>query len=225
MAAVAGGSATDAIYALALQPVNGELRILAMGGEGDFMGARYLPNGALDTGFAINGRMTRLFGETLGPVIGAARAITVLPDGKAIVAGHLHHDFTVVRLNLAGQFDGGFGTHGAGYLVQPVSATNWDEATAVARQADGKLVIGGWAYEGNSSSGNFAALRLNADGSPDSTFGAAGTVMTPTAAGTKNDIAHALTLQVDERVPTVRAIQAGEANASNHDFSVIRLWL
>jgi len=31
-------------------------------------------------------------------------------------------------------------------------------------------------------------------------------------------------LQADDRVPTVRVLAAGSANASNHDFAVARYW-
>jgi len=34
-----------------------------------------------------------------------------------------------------------------------------------------------------------------------------------------------MVLQPDERLPAVRAIQAGEANDSNHDVVVLRYWL
>ena len=48
----AGGSQRPrSIYALALQTVAGEARIVAAGGEGDFSVARYLPNGTLDAAF------------------------------------------------------------------------------------------------------------------------------------------------------------------------------
>jgi hypothetical protein len=45
------------------------------------------------------------------------------------------------------------------------------------------------------------------------------------AAGTKNDLAHAAVLQPDARIPSVRAIIAGEANGNNHDVALTRLWL
>ena len=45
------------------------------------------------------------------------------------------------------------------------------------------------------------------------------------AAGTKNDLGRALLLQADDRVPTVRALQAGEVSDQNHDFGLVRYWL
>jgi len=67
----------DSIDALALQTVDGEERIVAAGGEGDFEVARYRANGTLDASFAGDGTVTNLFGS----VIGAARAVAVTPSG------------------------------------------------------------------------------------------------------------------------------------------------
>lgn len=209
----------DSVYGLALPIIDGEQRILAVGGEGDFQAARYRPNGTLDTTFGTDGKIDGLFNSS----IGSARGVVLLPDGRAVLAGAIHNDFAAVQLTQAGTLDATFGT--GGKFVKGVAPSNWDIATAVVRQADGKLVLGGWAYTGNSSSGDFAALRLTAAGALDNTFGTNGVVTVATAPGTKNDLAHALILQADDRVPTVRAIQAGEANDANHDYALLRLWL
>src|SRR6188768_523768 len=66
-------SARDSIYALALQDVGGEERIVAAGGEGDFMIARFGSDGTLDGSFGEGGKVTGLFGST----IGAARALAI----------------------------------------------------------------------------------------------------------------------------------------------------
>jgi uncharacterized delta-60 repeat protein len=217
--AISSHTGKDSIYALALPVVDGEQRILAVGGEGNFQAARYRANGQLDAGFGSGGKVSGLFNAN----IGAARSVALLPGGQAVLAGSVVNDFAAVQLSVQGTLDGSFGT--GGRFVHAVSAGNWDSATALARQADGKLVLGGWVYAGNSSAGDFAALRLNANGQLDTSFGTAGVAIHPTAAGLKSDIAHGLVLQADPRVSTVRAIQAGEASGSNYDFSVIRLWL
>ena len=217
--AISSNAGKDSIYALALPVVDGEQRILAVGGEGNFQAARYRANGQLDAGFGTGGKVTNLFNAN----IGAARAVVLLPGGQAVLAGGVANDFAAVQLTAQGTLDGSFGT--GGRFIQAVSSTNWDSATALVRQADGKLVLGGWVYTGNSSAGDFAALRIDASGQLDASFGNAGVAINPTAAGTKSDIAHGLVLQADPRVSTVRAIQAGEASGSNYDFSVIRLWL
>lgn len=216
--ALKSGTGTDSVRALAIQPVQGEARILAVGGEGDFLAARYSAAGQLDAGFANAGKLVGVFGGN----IGGAYAVTVLPDGRAVLAGHDNNDFALAQLTLAGALDASFGT--GGRVRRPVTA-NWDQATAVVRQADGKLVVGGWAYSGNSSAGDFVAMRLAADGSADTTFGQQGLVVTPMANGTLGDMAHTLVLQPDDRLPAVRAIQAGEANGANNDYAITRYWL
>ena len=216
--AVGANTATDVVHGLAIQGVQGEAAILAVGGDGDFRAVRYRADGALDTRFGTQGKVDGLFGS----VIGGARAVTVLPTGQAVVAGQVNHHFAAVQLTSGGTLDAAFGVGGR---FERSLAANWNEATALARQDDGKLILGGWAYTGPGSSGDFAALRLAADGTVDTAFGDAGVTIIATAPGTKDDQGRALALQPDERVSTVRVLQAGPSNDSNHDFALLRLWL
>jgi len=208
----------DVVFSLAQQTVGGQPRIVAVGGDGDFLLARYTSAGALDTGFGTGGKVVGLFGS----VIGSARASALTADGKLVVAGDANDGFALVRLTEAGALDTSFGT--AGKVITQVNEGNSDVATALAVQSDGKLVVGGWTYTGGSSSGDFAVLRFEATGAPDTTFGSGGTVTTPVASGTKSDQAKAAALQVDERVPVTRILLAGSANEANNDFAVTRYW-
>jgi uncharacterized delta-60 repeat protein len=221
---LAAFSGRDSIYALALQTVGGEARIVAAGGEGDFSVARYLPNGTLDATFgaAGTGKVTALMGST----IGAARAVRITADDKIVLAGHVSHDFALVRLGAGGQLDTGFGAPATpGRVVTAVQTSNWDEAQGLAIEGDGKIVVAGWAYEANSSAGNFAVLRYQADGQLDPTFGGTGMVITPVAEGTRADQGSAVLLQTDDRIPAVRVLVAGQANGGpNSDFAVTRYW-
>lgn len=217
---IGGNGASESIYALALQTVAGASRIVAVGGEGDFIAAAYRADGSLDAGFGTGGVVKGLFGT----VIGAARGVVVTPANGLVLAGHRDHDVAAVRLLPNGSLDAGFGT--GGRAVFTLSADNWDEATALVQQADGKLLLGGWVYTGNGSSGDTVLLRLNADGSRDAGFGPGGVRVTAVAAGTRNDQGRALALQADERVPTVRVLQAGEASGNNdQDVVLMRHWL
>lgn len=215
---IKSGAGRDTLFSLALQTVGGEARIVAAGGDGDFILARYTPAGALDTGFGTGGKINGLFSSS----IGSARAVAVTSEGKLVVAGHFSHDFALARLSDTGALDTSFGT--GGKVVTALSTTNFDEAAALALQADGKLVVGGWMYTGSSSSGDFALVRYEATGALDTGFGSGGKVVTPIAPGTKDDTAHAVALQTDERVPVVRILLAGSASDSNHDFALARYW-
>lgn len=213
----AGG---DVVRGLALQTVDGQPRIVAVGGEGDFLAARYTADGSLDGAWGQGGRIVGIFGT----IIGGARAVTALPGGEVVIAGHASHKFAAVQLTASGQPDPRFGAAGDGRFELGL-VPNWNEANAIVRQADGKLVVGGWVFSGAGSAGDFAAVRLGADGLIDLDFGTRGLVIVPMAEGTKSDLAHAVVLQADERVPAVRAIQAGEAGGANNDFALTRLWL
>jgi uncharacterized delta-60 repeat protein len=217
---VKSNGGTDIVHALALQTVQGEARILAVGGEGDFLAVRYTPAGSVDPSFGNAGKITGLFNAT----IGAAQAVVVLPTGEVVLAGQIQNHFAAVQLTAAGQLDNRFGSAHDGRFEKALS-TNWNSATAVVRQQDGKLILGGWAYPGPATSGDFAAVRLLPDGTLDNGFAEGGVALRPAAAPGKSDNGRALVLQADERVPTVRAIQAGEAGSSNNDYAVIRYWL
>lgn len=218
LTSIASNGGRDSIYALALQQIDGEARIVAAGGEGDFTLARYRANGALDTTFGTGGKVANLFGST----IGAARAIAVTPTGNLAIAGHSHHDVALAQLTPDGALDPLFGT--GGKQLTAVSTTNWDEAQALAIDTAGKLLVAGWVFEGQSSAGNFVLARYLTDGTLDPSFGAAGLVVTAVAAGTKADQAMAIAIQPDDRVPTHRVITAGFASVTNTDFAVTRYW-
>jgi uncharacterized delta-60 repeat protein len=220
VAAILPGNTGDVVRGLALQTVAGSPRLLAVGGEGDFTAARFTESGALDASFGSGGRVAGLFGVS----IGSAHAVAVLPSGEAVLAGHVGHDFAAVRLMPDGTLDPRFGPTGDGRFRHAMSATNWDEATGVARHADGRLLLAGWVYSGTGTAGDFGVLRLTADGRLDTGFGQGGT-MTHAVAGKKADMGRAIVLQGDERIPAVRAVVAGEAQDSNRDFALMRLWL
>ncbi len=215
---IASGGGRDAVYAITSQEIDGEERLIVAGGEGDFSIARYTSDGELDLDFGEGGKVAQVFGS----VIGAARAVTVTADNQLLVAGNNNHDFSLIRLTESGALDARFGE--GGKVVTAVSEDNWDEAQSIAVDADGKIVVGGWAYEGNSSSGNFALVRYTEEGELDAEFGEEGLVITQVASTTKNDLGNAVLLQADERIPSVRVLMAGSANGSNHDFAVTRYW-
>jgi len=219
--AIRANSATDIVRALALQPVGDQTYLVAVGGEGDFVAARYRADGGLDAGFGNGGRIEGLFGD----IIGSARSVLVLADGGLVLGGQIGHRFAAAQLHADGSLDTAFGPQHDGLFVQALNPVNWSEATALVRQADGALLLGGWVYAGNSSAGDFAALRLLPAGVVDTAFGQDGVSILAVAPGTKSDLGQALVLQADERVSTVRALLAGQANDANNDFALLRLWL
>src|SRR5262249_3692758 len=103
---------------------------------------------------------------------GTVSAVAVQPDGKIVIAGlfisynGVASDY-VMRLNADGTRDPSFNPIGTG-------ADNWVHALAV--QSDGKIVIGGdfTGYNGDAAASDYV-MRLNTDGTRDTTFNAGGT--------------------------------------------------
>jgi uncharacterized delta-60 repeat protein len=77
----------------------------------------------------------------------------------------------------AGDLDTGFGTGGSVFTAPGTNNT----AAGVVVQGDGKLVTAGWAQVGGVF--KFAVERHNEDGSADTSFGTAGTVLTTIGTG------------------------------------------
>jgi uncharacterized delta-60 repeat protein len=76
--------------------------------------------------------------------------------------------FLTMRLNTNGTVDDSFGTEGR--AVTDIT-TRGDTARSVALQADGKIVVAG--SSNNQVNPNFAAVRYNANGTPDASFATA----------------------------------------------------
>lgn len=229
------GARGDSARAVAVQ-ADGKIVVAgwtdATGTDANFLVLRYRTDGTLDPGFADAGRFILPTFTNAGAGNGTdrAHAVAIQADGKIVAAGTTltststtGQDFALIRLNADGTLDASFGQ--GGLVTVPVNPANWDNATAVARQADGKLLLGGWSYRDNSSAGDFVALRLLPSGALDTQFGENGIAIRPVAAGTRADNARGMVLQSDERVPTVRAILGGEVSGSNNDFGLLRLWL
>lgn len=127
-----------------------------------FVGVNAAP-GDLDTSFGIQGQLrdTTLY-RTRGGV--------VQPDGKIVVVGSIWYTVgyvtfeapSVVRFNTDGALDHTFGTAGAVRTTDVVEHSGYFDGVVL--QGDGKIVATG--YRGTAS----FVVRLNADGSFDTTF-------------------------------------------------------
>ena len=119
-----------------------------------FAVVRLLDDGSTDPAFGDGGVVITGF-KTEGD---QARAVTVRPDGKLLVAGQVdlvNSDFGVARYLPDGQLDLGFGTQGkVSFDFQSFN----DGAEHVALGPDGKLVLGGFA--GTVSRTGYGVARL-----------------------------------------------------------------
>jgi uncharacterized delta-60 repeat protein len=140
--------------------------------------ARYNTSGALDTAFGSGGEVVTAIAGGLA----SARAIACGPQGQILVVGSSSAnsssgdtaDFALERYKSNGSLDKSFGT--AGLVRAAFTEHVGSTLDAVAAQPDGKLVaFGSLAGLGN----HLGMLRLNKDGSLDTTFGSGGQVIDP----------------------------------------------
>ncbi|MCX5408820.1 calcium-binding protein [Streptomyces sp. NBC_00335] len=192
-------------------------RVTGPGVPFDMALIRYNANGSVDTGFGGgDGRVTSDFGGD-----DQAEAVAVQPsDGKIVVAGRTEVAdegggccfFSLARYNTDGSPDQNFGTAG---LVRVESFGNASGAADLVVQPDGKILA-----VGLSGGAGFALARLNADGSPDPSFGGDGTVVAgfaPAFPGDAGGQATGLALQPDGRFVAV-----GSVGSTAFDFGVAR---
>ena len=106
------------------------------------------------------------------------------PDGKIVVAGRSRRsgtnvDAVVVRYLPNGALDPAFGTGG-------IAIVDFGDNQALGRrlaiQPDGKIVVTGTVFDSAGGNGRAGLFRLNADGSLDVGFGAAGMSVVPLGA-------------------------------------------
>jgi uncharacterized delta-60 repeat protein len=125
--------------------------------------SRYLPNGNLDPTFGVSGQVFN--GDS-----GGGGKLALQSDGSILVAAGNH----IFRYKTDGNLDTGFDGDG----VLPFSAFS---AYKLAVQNDGKIIVAGTKYIDPGNFGDpslFGLVRLNSDGSFDTTFGSNGIVTT-----------------------------------------------
>ena len=207
----AGLTAHDARAALMLP--DGRVLVVGSAHTGDpgwsVVMARFLPDGAADPSFGVDGKLLALNTFSF-----RAFAAALQPDGKIVVAGssgpsvlfHEHLiDIGLARFHADGSLDTGFGNGG---VVIINVFNNEDRATAVAVLADGRILVGGFARTfGFGNHYEFLLARYLPDGQRDASFGVNG-IRTTDFFGSW-DFVHALAVQPDGKI-----VAAGEVKFS-----------
>ncbi len=205
-------------YAVAVQP-DGKIVVAgaARNSTNDhFALARYTAAGDLDTTFSSDGKVLTDFAGNNDRV----NAVAVQPNGKIVVAGYANNgtntDFALARYNADGSPDTTFGT--GGKVTTPMG-DGASAANAMELQANGKIVVAGYAVSG----GVFvlAMARYNTNGSLDTGFDAGGTGKALTRIGPQEDRIHAMALQSDGKIVAVGSSNDGNPGA-NYDFAAAR---
>lgn len=157
-------------------------RIVAAGtANSDFVLARFNTNGDLDQTFGTNGVTTTDMGNSE-----TAYAMCIQSDGSILAAGTgrtVNDQFAIAKYNANGILDTSFGTNG--YVLTDI-AGDADLGLSIAVQADGKILVGGYARV----SGVYcsALVRYHADGSLDTSFDSDG-IKTVTSGNTAYAVA------------------------------------
>ncbi len=171
--------------------------------------------GDLDSGFGTLGKVR----SDLTGNHDSANSVIILSDGKFLVGGSLGYvgnsngEFMLSRYNANGTLDTTF--NGTGYVTASLS-TGSEEARAMVRQPDGKILLVGFANTASSS--DFALARFNADGTLDNSFDGNGKATTDIGTNS-HDIAYAVALQSDGKI-----VVAGTTNpgGNNTNFALVR---
>jgi len=204
---------TEEIASVLLIRSDGKIVVAGNSNGTEFALAHYNIDGSLDNSFDGDGKFTQNFRFThQGRTNYTSTAIQ--NDGKMIAAGNSWNgrniDFLVVRYNTDGSLDTTFNHEGMKVVNFGVFA---DGATSVVIQSDGKIVAGG--YTSDQDGSHFALVRLNKNGTIDSTFAEDGT---PELDKTQLGRINALSIQNDGKI-----LAAGSLwNGSNNDFGLVR---
>lgn len=195
--------------------VQADGKVVVVGGSGsDFVVARYHAQGGLDHSFGVQGKVSTDFAGDYDD----ARAVAIQADGKIVVAGFVgsgtDQDIGVARYLSDGSLDMGFGRNGRSTVNTGTSELGF----GIALQPDGKIVVVGRSYPGGGTSGDFAVVRFNSDGTPDPDFGTDGAVTTDFPGSGSYEDARDVAIQADGKIVVVGSTNSGGTT----DMAVVR---
>jgi uncharacterized delta-60 repeat protein len=150
--------------------------------------------------FNADGSRDHAFRAPYGDQFGTVSGMALQADGKIVTSVSARPDFRVERRNFDGSLDAGFGTGGTvnTAIGSEGGRIDWDTATDVVIQPDGRIVVVGSSL-GDTEPWSLAVVRYNADGSVDSTFGGDG-IVTNEFPGVLDVGSTAVSLQADGRI-------------------------
>jgi uncharacterized delta-60 repeat protein len=178
------------------------------------------------------GDLDRTFGNRTGvtplDLPGSAQdrgnAIAVQADGKYVVAGTAQPSFgagpvfAVARFNSDGSPDAGFGDGGRVTVSVAPAGDTAISAGAVAIAPDGRIVVAGSARPTTTTANtDFALVRLNGDGSLDTTFDGDGRLLidfSDAPSPLSSDTASAVTVSADGRITVAGTANRGQTRSA-----------
>jgi uncharacterized delta-60 repeat protein len=150
------------------------LGVVSLPSGGALLLDHFTPSGVLDTSFNGSGSVT-----LPEPYFPSQTSSIFQPDGKLLIGGGVPSTpgatiASLARVNPDGSIDttfgsGGYAILGPGYSLLPITG-------GLSLQPDGKIILGGSDVSSPLPQGiDFDPSRLNANGTPDTTFGVNGT--------------------------------------------------
>jgi uncharacterized delta-60 repeat protein len=107
--------------------------------------ARFNSNGSPDNSFGSSGKVIQPIG-----IYDYGRSLAIQSDGKILLGGGCYYgsnyDFCIARFNSNGSPDNSFGS--SGKVIQPIGLAD-DYGQSLAIQSDGKILLGGYCYNGS----------------------------------------------------------------------------
>jgi uncharacterized delta-60 repeat protein len=166
---------------------------VADGADQQMSVTRFLADGTVDRGFGTSGTATVNVAKG-GKAVELARGVVVQGDGKVVIAGPVEHDpaasgdpakdtdIALARFDGAGRLDATFGDKGIVRLdlstgVAEGTAYRGDTMWGLVKLTGDKLLIVGSQVATGRTDVDFAVVRLNANGTTDTTCGTAGTAI------------------------------------------------
>jgi uncharacterized delta-60 repeat protein len=123
--------------------------------------ARFNTNGSLDTTFDTDGRASFFS-------MNATNAARLQSDGKIVLAGSAGVNLAVARMNADGSIDTSFG--GAINVATFTAASRYDEAYAVAIEANGKIIAAGVSQVSQTGAVCAPIVRFSISGTLENSF-------------------------------------------------------
>jgi uncharacterized delta-60 repeat protein len=210
----------------------GRLVLLALGAIG--AGSAIARDGDLDPSFGMIGKVFMKY--PVGSFIDSYNVDAALqPDGKLLLASSRNvaapdYDFGVLRLLPNGSIDTTFGTGGqAFFAIDRVGSDKGDHVVGIALQPDQKIVLAGFANGDNLTGQDMAVVRLNANGSIDTAFGANGLAIVQFNLGNCStngcdDQGLRVNLQGDGKILVAgQAFSNPDASTYSSAFAIVRL--
>lgn len=217
------GFATDTC-AMALQGTN--IVVAGASSNGNVVLARYDMTGTPDATFGTDaggGKTTTPIGiQATSPGLAFQSAGAAIPGAIILVSGN-GADQVVLRYTAIGALDTTFGSVTGGIVVTHTSTipTGVGFANAVAVQSDDAIVVAGHAnVDFTLNTSDISLVRYNSNGTPDTTFGSGGIVVTDLNGGFDNVFSIALT--TPGTVPTTIVLSGNTGSAGVSQGIVLR---